>query len=88
VFRSHRRSRPENLLSWLNYYPYRCHACDHRFTSKPPAGSLKEKGGKKDPRPDLGKRRVRRLLRSAAIGVVCIAVFLIFLYYLIQPRAD
>jgi hypothetical protein len=28
---------------------------------------------------------MRRLIRFIVIGAVCIAVFLIFLYYLIQP---
>ena len=88
VFRSHRRSRTENLLSWLNYYPYRCHACGHRFTVKSAAGSPGEKGGREDPRPEARKRRTRRLMRTVVIGAVCVVVFLIFLYYLIQPSAD
>jgi hypothetical protein len=41
--------------------------------------------GVKDWRPDLDKRRRRRLLRQILIGVVCLAAFLVFLYYLVQP---
>jgi Tfp pilus assembly protein PilN len=46
---------------------------------------LEMSAGVKDWRPDLDKRRRRRLLRQILIGVVCLAAFLVFLYYLVQP---
>jgi hypothetical protein len=33
----------------------------------------------------LRKRQVRRLIRTALIGLICVAAFLLFLHYLIQP---
>ena len=82
MYRSHRRSPWEGLRSWLGYYPFRCHACECRFTAK----SETAKGaGVKDARPDLRKRRMRRLIRAALICAVCVAAFLLFLHYLIQP---
>lgn len=41
--------------------------------------------GVKDWRPDLDKRRRRRLLRGILVGAMCLAIFLLFLYYLVQP---
>jgi hypothetical protein len=45
----------------------------------------KEGPGLKDWRPDLRKRRRRRLLRQILIGAFCIVVFLVFLHFLVQP---
>ena len=44
-------------------------------------------GGVKDWRPDLDKRRRRRLLRQILIGAVCVVIFLVFLHYLVRPGA-
>ena len=82
VYRSHRRGRWEGLQSRLGYYPFRCRACDYRFTAK---SETAKNAGVKDPRPDLRKRRVRRLIRAAMICAICVAAFLLFLHYLIQP---
>ena len=91
VFRSHRHNRVENSLGWLNYYPYRCHACNHRFWAKQLSGTPKQptrtaarEGGVKDPRPHARKRRSRQWIRSIVIGSICIALFLLFLHYLVQ----
>jgi type VI protein secretion system component VasF len=73
------------LLSRLNYYPFRCHACQHRFVARTRADSPHANGGKKDPRPDARRRRVRRLIRSIVICAACVVAFLLFLYYLTQP---
>jgi len=82
VYRSHRRSPWEGLRSWLRYYPFRCHACDYRFTAKSGAA---ENAGVKDPRPDLRKRQVRRTVRHILVAGICVVLFLVFLYYLAQP---
>jgi hypothetical protein len=82
VYRSHRRSPWEGLRGWLGYYPFRCHACEFRFTAK---SETAKSAGVKDSRPDLRKRQVRRLIRTALIGLICVAAFLLFLHYLIQP---
>jgi hypothetical protein len=42
----------------------------------------------KDWRPDQDKRRRRRVLRGILIGGICLAIFLLFLYYLVQPRFE
>jgi hypothetical protein len=42
----------------------------------------------KDWRPDQDKRRRRRVLRGILIGAICLAIFLLFLYYLVQPRFE
>lgn len=86
VLRSHRRNRLENLLSSLNYYPYRCQICQHRFVAKAPAEMMtKPVTGEKRPRLDGRKRRSRALRRTIVISAICVAVFLIFLHYLLQP---
>ena len=82
VYRSHRRSPWEGLRSWLRYYPFRCHACDYRFTAKSGAA---ENAGVKDPRPDLRKRQVRWTVRHILVAGICVVLFLVFLYYLAQP---
>jgi len=82
VYRSHRRSPWEGLRSWLGYRPFRCHACDYRFTAKFDAA---ENAGVKDPRPDLRKRQVRRMVRHILVAGMCVVLFLLFLYYLAQP---
>jgi len=84
VFRSHRRNRIEILESWLGWFPHRCRDCGHRFLVR-----VKDRSGAsagvKDWRPDLDKRRRRRLLRGILIGATCLVIFLLFLYYLVQP---
>ena len=83
VYRSHRRTVKERLRSFSGYYPYRCHACDHRFVLR--ASHLGDEPGVKDPRKDISKRRRRRMIRNLVICVICVVVFLVFLHYLIQP---
>ena len=70
------------MRSWLGYYPCRCHACDYRFTAKSDAA---ENVGVKDPRPDLRKRQMRRMVRNILVAGICLVLFLLFLYYLVQP---
>jgi hypothetical protein len=82
VYRSHRRGRWEGLQSWLGYYPFRCRACDYRFTAK---SKTAKNAGVKDPRPDLRKRQVRRMVRHILVAGICVMLFLLFLYYLAQP---
>lgn len=82
VYRSHRRSRWENLQSWLGYYPFRCRVCDYRFTAKFDAA---ENAGARDSRPELRKRQVRRMVRHILVAGTCVVIFLMFLYYLAQP---
>jgi hypothetical protein len=86
VYRSHREGLLDRLHSWLGRYPHRCHACNHRFRLKYSGSDPHH--GEKDPRPDLRKRKMRRLLRDLVIGASCVLLFLIFLYYLIQPRSE
>ena len=43
------------------------------------------RGGVKDWRPDLDKRRRRRLWRQILVGAICVVVFLVFLHFLVQP---
>jgi hypothetical protein len=86
VYRSHRRGFFDRLQSCLGNYPHRCHACDSRFYSK--AAKPKAEGGIRDPRPDLRKRRLKQLRRNILVCAICIATFLVFLYYLIQPRPE
>jgi hypothetical protein len=86
VHRSHRRNGTEIFRAFLRYFPYRCHACDHRFSVKSPRTEVQV--GRTDPRPDLRKRKMRRLLRNALIGAICVVTFLVFLYYLIQPSPE
>jgi hypothetical protein len=83
VFRRHRLTRWQNWLSRLNYYPYRCHACGYRFTTQS-QGSLPNK----DLRPGALKRRIRRLIGDIVIGAICLAIFLLFLYFVSRPAPD
>ena len=70
------------MQSRLGYYPFRCRVCDYRFTAKFDAA---ENAGVKDPRPDLRKRQVRRMVRHILVAGICVMLFLMFLYYLAQP---
>jgi hypothetical protein len=83
VFRRHRLARWQNWLSRLNYYPYRCHACNYRFVTQS-QGSLPDQ----DLRPGALKRRIRRLIGDVVIGVICLAIFLLFLYFVSRPAPD
>ena len=74
----------ETLKSWMGWYPYRCRDCGHRYLLRAKNGR-ETSAGVKDWRPDLDKRRRRRMLRGILIGAICLALFLIFLHYLVQP---
>jgi DNA-directed RNA polymerase subunit RPC12/RpoP len=82
VFRSHRRNRIEILESWLGWFPHRCRDCGHRYLVR---AKDRSGAGVKDWRPDLDKRRRRRLLHQILIAAICVVVFLVFLHYLVQP---
>jgi uncharacterized protein involved in exopolysaccharide biosynthesis len=72
----------------LAIYPYRCHACQHRFLRfRYAEGPL--------PRPSGAEREVRatrrvlkwkRKRRELLLYGTCFALFLAFLYYLTRPR--
>ena len=83
MFRRHRLTRWQNWLSRLNYYPYRCHACGYRFAAQSKGASPNE-----DLRPDARKRRIRKLIGDIVIGAICLAIFLLFLYFVSRPAPD
>jgi hypothetical protein len=83
VFRRHRLARWQNWLSRLNYYPYRCHACNHRFITQSQGSRPNE-----DLRPGARKQRIRRLIGDIVIGAICLAIFLLFLYFVSRPAPD
>ena len=83
MFRSHRRTLVENMRSWWGTYPYRCHACGARFRVHP--GDPDGQRGRIDSRPELRHRRMRRWVRGVLLGGILLALFLVFLYYLMQP---
>ena len=84
VFRSHRRTLVENIRSWWLTYPYRCHDCGARFWVHP--GEPDGQRGRIDSRPELRHRRMHRWMREVLIGGILVALFLAFLYYLMQPH--
>jgi hypothetical protein len=82
VFRRHRLTHWQNWLSRLNYYPYRCHACGYRFTDKSQSSVSPEV------RPEVRRQRIRRVIGDIVIGAICLAVFLLFLYFVSRPAPN
>ena len=84
VFRSRRRTLVENIRSWWGVYPYRCHDCGARFWVHP--GDPNVQHSRIDSRPELRRRRMHRWVQTVLIGGILVALFLAFLYYLMQPH--
>lgn len=82
VFRRHRLARWQNWLSRMNYYPYRCHACGYRFITKSRSAAQEEV------RPEVRKQRIRRMIGDVVIGAICLAIFLLFLYFVSRPAPN
>ena len=83
VYCSHRRSQIEKLKSRFVRFPLRCHACGYRFLL-PATDRSRTSAGGEDSRPDLDQRR---LFHEILLGAMCVAIFVLFLYYLVGPEA-
>jgi hypothetical protein len=87
--RSHRRDFWENVAGLLFIYPYRCHACEHRFLrfryADGPFPAVAS-GAERDVRATRRSIHWRRKRREILLYVLGFLVFLAFLYYITRQR--
>ena len=76
----------EKLKSRFVRFPYRCGACGYRFPLSATDRS-RASAGAEDSRPDVDKRRPRRLFHEILLGAMCLAIFVLFLCYVVGPEA-
>lgn len=88
--RSHRKGLRQYIGGWFAFYPYRCHACEHRFLRfryAPGSPSLEPTPTEREIRSTRNAIRWRRKKQELVLYLIGILVFLIFLYMITRPTA-